>query len=188
MIRTIIGVVVASVVIYGWGFLYWGMGPYPRLIWKQVTDDDAAARALAEQFPQRGTYFVPDTDPDQQKTIDRMEKGPVALVHMLAPQGRPAFDSSIMGQGFVLNLVVVVLVAVLLYQLGPAAGTYWDRLKLVTLIGITASLLIDGGDVVWWQIPWQWKLYQAVYNVSVWIIAGAILGALMRPGTKAQSG
>ncbi len=76
-----------------------------------------------------------------------------------------------------LNLVVMVLIAVMFYQM-PAAS-YFERLKLAALIGVAASLLIDGGDVAWWQIPWQWKIYQAVYNVSVWIIGGAVLAAFV---------
>ena len=101
-------------------------------------------------------------------------------MHMLAPKGRSRVDATIMGTGFVLNLVVIVLVAVLLHNVTPFMPTYLGRVGLVTLAGITASVLIDGGDVVWWQVPWEWKLYQATYNVSVWIIAGAILAAFVR--------
>ncbi len=34
MKKTIIGVVIAQVVLYVFGFLYWGLGPYPTMIWK----------------------------------------------------------------------------------------------------------------------------------------------------------
>ena len=49
------------------------------------------------------------------------------------------------------------------------------RVGFVALIGLTAALLCDGGDAVWWQIPWSWKLYQAGYDFSFWLIAGLIL-------------
>jgi hypothetical protein len=67
------------------------------------------------------------------------------------------------------------LVAIVLKNTAVATPSYLHKLGLVTLVGVTASLLIDGGDAVWWQVPWQWKLCQAVYHSSVWIIAGAIL-------------
>jgi hypothetical protein len=187
MVRTALGVIVASIVIYAWGFAYWGFGPYRTLIWKQAENDELAGQALTTHFTDRGTYFVPSFNADQQKTVELMEKGPVAMVHMLAPQGHPAFDPIVMGQGFVLNLVVVILVAVLLHNITPSMPTYLGRVGLVILAGLIASLLIDGGDIVWWRIPWEWKLYQAAYNVSVWVIAGAILAAFIRPPNTASA-
>ncbi len=183
MIRTIIGIIVAAIVIYAWGFVYWGLGPYHKHIWRHTADNEAAGRALLQHFPERGTYFVPYNFEDQEKASELFERGPVAFVHMLAPDGRPMADPTIMGGGFVLNLVVIVLVAILLRSTAAATPSYLHKLCLVTLIGVTASLLIDGGDAVWWQVPWQWKLYQAVYNTSVWIIAGGIL-ALFIPAPK----
>ncbi len=141
------------------------------------------ACALAEHFPERGTYFVPNGYDDRDEAGEHFAKGPVAFVHMLAPEGGPMMDPTIMGGGFALNLIVIILVAVVLHTPSVAASTYLQKLGLVTLIGITSSILIDGGDAIWWQVPWQWKLYQACYNTSVWIIAGAIL-ALFIPSPK----
>jgi hypothetical protein len=186
MARTVIGVLIAAVVIYAWGFVYWGMGPYREVIWKQTKSGEAAGKALSMHFTERGTYFVPNAaDPDTLEA--RYTKGPVAFVHMLAPEGRPMVDTMIMGTGFVLNLVVIVLVAVLLHNVTPFIPTYLGRVGLVTLAGITASVLIDGGDVVWWQIPWEWKVYQATYNISVWIIAALILAAFIRTSSAAAA-
>ena len=44
--RTFIGIAIASVVLYVWGFLYWGLGPWPTMIWHQAADDVAAGEAL----------------------------------------------------------------------------------------------------------------------------------------------
>ena len=44
MTRTIAGIIVAAIVLYVWGFIYWGMGPYRELIWKQTIGDAAAQR------------------------------------------------------------------------------------------------------------------------------------------------
>ncbi len=195
MARTVIGVIIASVVIFVWGLGYWGFGPYREHIWKHLKTGDAAGKALSMHFSERGTYFVPADDEDAAKTKAAYENGPVAMVHMLAPKGRPApgEDLTMMGQGFVLNLVVVILVAVLLRNLSASLPTYTSRVGIVVLAGVIASLLIDGGDIVWWQIPWEWKLYQAGYNISVWIIAGMILAAFVRepatttPGDEAAA-
>jgi hypothetical protein len=161
--------------------LYWGFGPYPTLIWKKAKNDELAGQALLTHFSDQGTYFVPGRSADQAAQTVLFERGPVAMVHMISPKGRPMFDPAMMGQGFVLNLAVIVLVAMLLHNIAGSTPTYLGRVGIVALAGLIASILIDGGDIVWWRIPWEWKLYQAAYNVSVWIIAGVILAAFVRP-------
>ena len=47
-------------------------------------------------------------------------------------------------------------------------------------------MFIEGNEAVWWQITWQWKLYQAVYDVAFWIIAGMILAAFIRPEPRSR--
>jgi hypothetical protein len=187
MARLIPGVIVAAIVLYLFGFVYWGMGPYGTLIWKHAADDEAAGAALVAHFPENGTYFVPGADQDQETVKGRFEKGPVAFVHMLAVEGRPQVDASIMIGGFVLNLLAIVLIAALLKIAAPALPTYAARVGFVALAGATAALFIEGNEAVWWQITWQWKLYQAVYDVAFWIIAGMILAAFIGPERTASA-
>lgn len=175
MKRTILGICLAQVIIYLWGFLVWGLGPYRTLIWKQPVDDAAAGAALREQFPSNGMYAVPSFNQDEATVAEMFAKGPVAFVHMVAVNGRPLMDPSILAGGFVLNLAVIVLIVLLLTRAAPALPGYVDRVRFVALAGLSAILLIDGGDVVWWQLAWNWKLYMAGYHFSFWLISGLIL-------------
>src|SRR5580692_13071758 len=163
MKRTLIGVAIACVVLYLWGFLYWGFGPYKTLIWKHARDDAAAGAALREQFPENGTYLVPSFTHDDRTMEELSKQGPVAFVHMLAVDGTPTFDPTMLIKGFVLNLIVIVLIALLLRKVATSLPTYLDRVTFVALTGLTAALLVDGGDIAWWHISWEWKLYQAFY-------------------------
>jgi hypothetical protein len=167
------------------GFLYWGLGPYRTLVWKHARDEDAAGKALREHFPQNGTHYVPGFYQDQAEVEARFAKGPVAFVHMSAVDGRPLADPSIMIQGFVVNLIVIVLIATLLHMTSASMPTYQRRVVFVALVGLTATVFFDGGDTAWWQIPWPWKLYQSVYAVTFWILAGLILGWFVRQETRA---
>lgn len=215
MLRPILCIAIAAVVLYAWGFLVWAVIPYPAVVWKKPVNEQAARKALKEQFPERGTYVVPAFDHDQAAKETLFKEGPVAMVHMTHPAGRPLADPAIMGGGFVLNLVGLVLIAIILRRVGdprtaqgegdsplllrdhpaspdplarvphappaaqkgtvPGGSAYWERVGFVALVGLTAAVLIDGGDAVWWQIPWPWKLYQAFYDFSFWLIAGLIL-------------
>ncbi len=48
-------------------------------------------------------------------------------------------------------------------------------MQLGCLVGAIAVLLIDGGRIVWWAIPADWVLAQALYDFSVFVIAAAVL-------------
>jgi hypothetical protein len=179
MARTIVGIVVASVVLYFWGFVVWGLVPFQQFVWKAAKDDRAAGAALAEQFPERGAYFVPSATHDEQTAEELYGRGPIAMVHMISLTGRPMADASIMVKGFFLNVAGVVLIAWLLRV--AALPTYSRRLLLVFVAGLTATVLIDFGDAVWWGTSWIWKLYQGFYSLSAYVVAGSVLAGFIKP-------
>ncbi len=187
MQRFLVGAVLAWVALNAWGMLVWGFGPYRTMLWLSAKEDVTVGRQLLEQFPERGTYYVPSFSQEPEETEALFSSGPVAFVHMLSPQGRPMHDSSIMIKGFVLNACVVLLIALLLQRTSKALPRYVDRVKVAALVGVTAAVLIDCGDAVWWQISWSWKLYQAAYNASAPLVVGLVLAAFMRGETPDAS-
>jgi hypothetical protein len=175
MKRFVLGVILAALAMFLWGMLYWGANPLPYTSWKRATDDVAAGQALLQYFPENGTYYIPGMYHDKE-TLSRMfEQGPVAFVHMLRREGRPMMDPSIMIKGIVLYLFVALLMAWLLRLAAPALPSYGSRVKFMALAALTATMLIDLGDAVWWYIPLAWKLHQAAYNFSAWLVAGLVL-------------
>lgn len=181
MKRFILGVAIASVVLFAWGFLVWGAGPYKTYIWKKTLNDEVAGQALLEHFPEAGTYFLPSPTNEPELHEKLHATGPIALVHMLSTTGRPVMDPSIMVKGYLHNVVVIVLIGLLLRQVSSALPTYLDRVKFLLLAGIICAVMIDIGDVVWWQIDWQWKIYQAFYHVTAWTITAFILAKFIEP-------
>ena len=81
-----------------------------------------------------------------------------------------------MAKGFLLTLATTVLVALLLKIAAPALPSYGAVLKFTALAGLTATVMIDFGDSVWWHIAWGWKLHRVAYHVVSWIITGPVLG------------
>jgi len=181
MKNSIKGVAIAAVVLFFWGFLYWGLGPYRTMIWQPNADDVAAGRALLKHFPKDGTYYVPGFTQDEATVEKLFADGPIAFVQMISASGRSMHDPTIMIQGFILNLVVIVLIAMLLRRVCSALPTYLDRVKFVALAGLAAAVLVDLGDAVWWQIAWSWKLYQAFYTLTACVITGLILAKYITP-------
>ena len=105
--RLLIGIILASVAMFAFGFAYWGpLNPLPYSAWKQTPNDAAAQSALRSHFPEEGTYFVPTVHQDQETLTERYHACLIAIVHLVSTEGKDPFDPAIMIKGFVLNLVV----------------------------------------------------------------------------------
>lgn len=174
MQRTILGVLLATVVLYFFGFAYWGASGIPYQAWNETADDRAAGAALREHFPESGVYFIPANGNPPEERTKLYDTGPTGFV-ILDVDGRPEFDVGIMMTGFLLNGVVMVLFALILRMARPATPAYSDRLKLCVLIAALAVVMINLGDAVWWVMPLPWELAQAFYNFAALVIGGAIL-------------
>ena len=59
MKQSIIGAIVAGLVLFLWGFLYWGLNPLPYTAWSQPTNDAALGESLKQFLPDSGMYYVP---------------------------------------------------------------------------------------------------------------------------------
>ena len=174
MRRTILGVMLATLAMFVWGMVYWGANPLPYRSWKSAANDEMAQHLMREQFPEVGTYFVPSVRADPETLERRYQAGPVGFVH-LTSRGRPVHDTSIMTKGLLVDFASVLALAGLLGMAGPGLLTYHRRAAFAALAGLGAALLIDGGDVAWWSIPWPWKLHQAIYDATAWWVAGLVL-------------
>ena len=169
--RAILGIVLAAVAVFFWGFLFWGLNPLPYASWKQSTGDEAAQAALREHFPEDGTYFIPSpSHPD----VERLHlKGPVAFLNIKS--GGPMMDSGSMIGGLLQNVVVAIALLALLKLVPSAVADLAGQVKYAALIGLVAALLIDLGDIVWWFEDVTWKLHMAFYHVTSFIIFTVVL-------------
>jgi hypothetical protein len=180
MTKQLIGIVLATVAIFMWGFVYWGLLSAPYAPLKATNGDDAARQALLEHFPSTGMYSIPGMYNDPETTARMFKEGPIAMVNFVR-EGHPMGDPAMMGQGFVLNLVVVFLLSVVIKKALPALPNYGDRVLFAALLGLTAVVMINLGDAVWWRYSWSWKLSQALYGFISFCIAGTVLGKFIKP-------
>ena len=180
MTKQLIGVVLATVAIFLWGFVYWGLMSAPYAPLKATNGDAAAQQALLEHFPSTGMYLIPGAYNAPEDAARMFAEGPSAMVNFVR-EGHPMEDPAMMGQGFVLNLVVVLLLAVLMKRALPALPSYRERVVFAALVGLTAVVMINLGDAVWWRYPVSWKISQALYGFVSFTLAGAILAKFIRP-------
>ncbi len=60
------------------------------------------------------------------------------------------------------------------------AREFRDFARLSLVAGALAVVVIDGGDLIWWQVPIEWKVWQIIYDFTVFLLAGHLLGIFMK--------
>lgn len=180
MKNQVIGVVLATVAAFMWGFLYWGLAsaPYSPLI--PTSDDEAVQQVLRDTFPESGTYLIPSPQNDPELLAQLFEQGPMAMVY-IEREGHPMEDPAMMGNGFVVMLISTFLISVLMKMALPGLPNYKDRVLFALLIGIAATVTINYGDAVWWRFAWGWQTSKLIYVVVNCLIVGLVLGKFIKP-------
>ena len=52
------------------------------------------------------------------------------------------------------------------------------------MVRLATDGFIDGGAIVWWQMPADWQRYRAGYDFLFWVIAGLILAKFIDEPVK----
>lgn len=174
MVKLAVGVILAAVAMFLWGFLYWGSGLIDPFSHMTAENETAIGDTLKANLPADGVYFVPEPKrgtPEEWQ--QRMSTGPVAMINFRA--GGTAPMTTTMGLGFVHMLATATILAVLLRMLLPVAPTYLDRLRFAALIGVLGAVEANLGQPIWWHWPWSHALIGTGYALGSYIIAGAVL-------------
>lgn len=175
--KATIGVVLAAIAMFVWGSIFW-MGLYPDGVTRTVEDDSAAQAVLAEYFPEPGVYAVPGQEMETEAWAERHRTGPVAQVMIAA--GREPMAPAVFIKGFLHFLGVAALLALLLKLVSPSLRNYAARFGFVVLAGVTASVYFNLALNVWWHWPMEWLLWNGLYDIVSWAMAGLVLAALVR--------
>ncbi len=172
--KTLLGVVLAGILTFLWGFAFWGATTTPYQAWDSVNNDAEVQARLAELFPESGYYSIPsmtNNSPEQFSALT--DSGVWAMVnidHSPPQQGDPI----VLGLGLAHNIVVMFLLALLIKHV-PS-----NRLRTALFVGVTAAVYSNMGDVVWWNYPLSWKGTIMVYDLGFWLLGGLVLSYSMR--------
>ena len=83
MTKQLIGIVLATVAIFMWGFVYWGLMSAPYAPLKATNGDEAAGQALLEHFPSMGMYLMPGAYNDPETTARMFAEGHGTLLFII---------------------------------------------------------------------------------------------------------
>ena len=159
-----VGSVIAAVVMFALGFVFFGM--LGMMMFDPLSAETAAfvQSALGGSLPETGTYMVPL---DEQAWM----RGPGALVQYVAAGAAPDMAMA-MGMGFVHFLLSALLIA---YGLKAIGGDFARQASAVVWFGLAASAFMHLGDPIWYGFAWRATLFQFVADAVMFIAGGLVL-------------
>lgn len=187
--RAILGVVLAAVVLFVWGFVFWmftGLGSH---ICKGVPNETAILEVLKAQNLPDGSYVLPFPDEAAMQSQDtkafeafaeKAKQGPLVRIQF-RNAGEAPMNLQTFGIGFAHMLVSASVVATLLCLAGASLPSFGARWLFVVLLGVFASLSIHLGTPIWFQHPWTPTLMLAFFDTAGWVLAAFPLAALVKP-------
>lgn len=185
MVRGILGAVLAAVVMFMWGFVYWSAMNMASKSFLPLPDTDDIVAVLRQKKLETGMYLYPTpVSPfsDQQEASRKLHaEGPLLQLAYRA-EGMKTMP---LLQGFTHSLVIALFMAWLLAKtLGSSPG-YIRRVIFVTLLGVFASVWANGGDVIWWFHSPDYFHVQLIYMVVSALLMGLVLAAFVKPKVEA---
>lgn len=158
-----IGIVLAALALFVFGFLYWAVNPLAYGSWNELPDPAGAKAAARAQFPATGVYGFPRPG--------EMADGMSAIVYVRhdLPESSPDPVELLKG------LAHYVLVAAVLALVLPRGAGLAATVRRAAVLGLASVVIIEGTDVVWWGYPLAWKLWGAAYHVLLFVLGALVL-------------
>jgi hypothetical protein len=183
--RALVGAVAAAVILFILGFVFFAT-PLHHIAVKSLPDPQAASvqAVLAQNMPETGAYAVPSARTADQTTL--YGRGPVATVHYNV-RGYPVGDGATMVKGLLHMLAVGLLMAAGLYHLSRSIGSSGERLRLLLLGVVGATLFIHLRDPIWFHHSWGYALYLFFADTVSLALAGFAILKLL-PATLHREG
>ena len=174
------GGLLAAVVMFLWGFLYWSVSGISTRILHPVPDELSLAQKLAEVLPQSGGYLMPfPANTSTEEFLKRMASGPLVQI-LYTREGGDPMQASVFVFGFLHMLASALVMGLVLSRTAAALPGYGARLQLVVIAGLAGSLFANLGRPIWWHQPWDFHLMNFAYEITSWTFAGLVLARFVR--------
>ncbi|QDP00601.1 hypothetical protein [Thalassotalea sp. PS06] len=176
MKRLLISSLIASVVMFIWGALFW-QSPLPYSATEMVSDQRQVLQQLEQTLPNSGTYVLPSVmvpDADMDAVMAMYEQGPIVIAQV--SPGRPAFDPMIFVNGLLHYFAIAMILGLAMFKLLPNQLDSFSSKFALTVFAATVMVIFShGSELIWWGIPKGWTLWTAFYEFSAILIGGAIM-------------
>jgi hypothetical protein len=183
--RLLVGAVAASLAMFVWGFLFWGVLPWSKSVMRPLPEEAAVIESLKAAPMPTAVYFYPfpaeSAGEEAMKKMDEQHRaGPIVEIRYRA-EGAPMMDPATMAKGYLHFLAATFLAGLLLCFTLPAAPGFVRRWGFVFLFGVAAAFFHDFSGPIWFFNPWDFAVLNFGYHVVGWLIGGFILAMILRP-------
>jgi hypothetical protein len=179
MIRTVIGGLVAGIIIFVIGFIFWAT-PLGELAYSKADDAQNAAvqGALAQNLTASGTgtYIIPAHNSAAGAVL--YARGPIATVHFNT-RGYSPEDMSAILPGFIVAVIAGLLIA---FGLSAAGGrSFADLAKLVVCFSLGFTVWEYLGSPIFNHHGWGYWIYTFIAESVALIVAGLVVARWFTP-------
>jgi hypothetical protein len=187
MIRTVIGGLIAGVIIFVVGFIFWAT-PLGELAYSKADEaQNAAVQAslaqnLVKKDPQTGemsgtgTYIIPAHNSAAGAVL--YARGPIATVHFNT-RGYSPDDMSAILPGFIVAVVAGLLIAFGLAAVGGRSFADLARLVVCFSLGFTVWEYL--GSPIFNHFGWGYWIYTFIAESVALILAGLVVACWFMP-------
>jgi hypothetical protein len=188
IVRLILAAVLAGVVQMAWGFAFWAISPIPKTMMGQVPDQAKLLAALKDNLPESGVYFMPCPDnakATQAETAEEVffrqhREGPLVQICYHREGKEPMGGTTLLAGQLHCIGSCLVMGLLMLFAL-PNLNTYIARVLFVSLAGVFVVFSLRFQDAIWFLHSWDFTLMQSGFDLASWLLAGVIMGAIIRP-------
>jgi hypothetical protein len=195
MIRILIAGVLGGIVAFVCGAVEHMVFQWQDRHFKAVPNETAFAKWLKDEKLEAGIYAFPYGDENAMKDEkayaefnERYKNGPNGIL-LMGPTGRDMMTFRELGLEALTVIAVALIAAWILTLLAPGTD-YFQRWRVVALIGLTGWLSISASHGIWYRFPdafvWD-ELFCAIFE---WGVAGLVIAAVAKPriGTTNPAG
>ncbi|HEX6963308.1 MAG TPA: hypothetical protein VF175_15685 [Lacipirellula sp.] len=188
-LRVIAAAAISAVLMFFWGFVYWGpvlnMTSQLMATLPEDTALDVVAPLRGGNLPD-GMYVYPGPVKDMHDETalseweKKLEEGPV--FHMAYHQaGVSPMDPVQFAMGLAHSFVIALLAGILLATVVHGLPTYASRVGVLLLVSIIAAIWTNVGSVIWWFHPAGYAAGQIVYEVVAGLLMALVTAGIVRP-------
>ncbi len=172
-----------------WGFLFWVVLTTPAGSLQSAPEQTVLMETLRDALPETGSYLVPlpaggRAGEDPQAVLERYTalhvQGPIAMIHLRREGGHP-MSPLVYARGFLHFFGSALLAALLLLSCLTVLNSFPRRAFFVFWVGLFATVAIKFSEPIWFHLPWPHYLRSALYHSVGWLLAGIVLGIVVRP-------
>jgi len=187
--RFLVSVVVATVVLTLWGFLFWGYFARGLGMFHAVPDADALTDTLKARDLATATYFVPwprSTPETERAFVEHHKTGSFYRLSYVREGVDPQSGTKIM-LGVLHHAVVALLAGLLVFFVRDRP--FGLRVLIVFVAGLMGTTFIRVADPVWFHMPWDFVGGVLLYECVAWLaLAVVVAGLAVSRRTVSHSG